>query len=216
MKITRIEHQQKNKDRVSIYIDNKYSFSLTLDQLLDYSDIIKVGNEITQDELNDLKLNSEKSLAFGYILYQISYGPKSEHQMREKFKKNKKDEYSNEAIDFAIEKAKRLDLINDNNLAKFLTECYMKRNIGKFKIREKLYIRGIPENIINITLDEYIDKNSELENAIKICSQKNKTIKNVKNIYDRKNKLYTFLARKGYSSDIIKETLEIVLNDTLN
>ena len=46
MKITSIKQQVKRADRYSIYVDDKYSFSLSEQELLSIK--IKVGQEVTK------------------------------------------------------------------------------------------------------------------------------------------------------------------------
>ena len=58
MKITSIKQQVKNDSRVSIFVDGKYSFSLTLDQLLEEK--IKKDDEIDESRLKKLKKLSDE------------------------------------------------------------------------------------------------------------------------------------------------------------
>jgi regulatory protein len=52
MTITKITEQVKNPNRVSIFVDGKYSFSLSLDQLLDLR--LKVSYELDEARLKEL------------------------------------------------------------------------------------------------------------------------------------------------------------------
>ena len=53
MKLTAIKQQVKNPDRVSIFVDGQYSFSLSLDELL--SQKLKTNIEIDEPRLKQLK-----------------------------------------------------------------------------------------------------------------------------------------------------------------
>lgn len=53
MIVTSLKEQVKNKDRVSVFVDSKYSFSLTISELLDTK--LKVGQEIDEVKLKSLK-----------------------------------------------------------------------------------------------------------------------------------------------------------------
>ncbi|MCA9324234.1 hypothetical protein KC992_04000, partial [Candidatus Saccharibacteria bacterium] len=58
MKITQIKQQVKNPERVSVFVDGKYSFSLTLDQLL--SEKLKKDIELETERVKQLvKLSDE-------------------------------------------------------------------------------------------------------------------------------------------------------------
>ena len=46
MKITALKQQIKNPERVSIFVDEKYAFSLSLDELVKYK--LKNGDELSE------------------------------------------------------------------------------------------------------------------------------------------------------------------------
>lgn len=62
MKITSIKQQVKRADRYSIYVDDKYSFSLSEQELLSIK--IKVGQEVTKLELKELLNKAEDDKAY--------------------------------------------------------------------------------------------------------------------------------------------------------
>ena len=57
MKITAIKAQVKNPERVSIFVDDKYSFSLSLDELVKYK--IKNGAELDKADIKKYKKLSD-------------------------------------------------------------------------------------------------------------------------------------------------------------
>ncbi len=57
-KITAIKIQQKNKSRVSIFIDDEYSFSLTKFTAA----WLRTGQELTQEKIVELKSKDEKEV----------------------------------------------------------------------------------------------------------------------------------------------------------
>ena len=61
MQITRINLQVKNPDRVNIFVDGKYLFSLTINQLVDTK--LKVGTNLTDQDITSYKkLSSDGKL----------------------------------------------------------------------------------------------------------------------------------------------------------
>ena len=48
MKITDIQIQKKNKEKVNIYVNDEYSFSMTIDGVIDNN--LKINQEISEEE----------------------------------------------------------------------------------------------------------------------------------------------------------------------
>ena len=61
MIVTKIEIQKRNKEKVNIYVDDKYSFSLTLNGLVESG--LKEKANISEEEINALKIKDEPKLA---------------------------------------------------------------------------------------------------------------------------------------------------------
>ena len=53
MKVTKLSSQVKNPDRINVFIDDKYTFSLDISQITDLR--VKVGQELNQEEVDQLK-----------------------------------------------------------------------------------------------------------------------------------------------------------------
>lgn len=75
MKITAIKAQVKNPERVSIYVDEKYAFSLNHAQLLDLK--IRIGLELDDAHLAELKKASELGKAYERALIFSMIRPRS-------------------------------------------------------------------------------------------------------------------------------------------
>ena len=70
MLVTDIKLQVKNSNRVSIYLDGRYSFSLTVDQLASFN--FKKGDDLSLEEIEAYKDESSygklKAVALDYLL----------------------------------------------------------------------------------------------------------------------------------------------------
>ena len=60
-KITAITSQEKDKNRCNIFVDGDFLFSVHIDTVMDYR--LKVGDEILEDKLREIKLEGDKSFA---------------------------------------------------------------------------------------------------------------------------------------------------------
>src|SRR5690349_7594691 len=81
MKITAIKAQVKNTERLSVYVDGKYSFSLSYPQLLDQK--LHAGLEITDQRLIELKHVSDFGKAYERALMYVMLRPRSQREVRD-------------------------------------------------------------------------------------------------------------------------------------
>ena len=80
-KITDLKQGVRNPDRVNVYVEGRFSFSLDISQVVDFG--IKVGLEISEDELNEFKKASEFGKLYQRALEWVLMRPHSEKECRD-------------------------------------------------------------------------------------------------------------------------------------
>ena len=75
MKITNIKQGVKNPNRVNVFVDDEYSFSLDVTQVVDFR--IKVGLEIDDNQLIEFKRASEFGKLYQRTLEWVLVRPRS-------------------------------------------------------------------------------------------------------------------------------------------
>jgi regulatory protein len=192
MKITKIAQQVKRADRYSIFLDGKYSFSLSQVEVIDLG--IRVGQELDKNDLDKYGAEAELSRAKNSCFRLLGYRSRSIGEIRDYLNGKKfDDEIINKTIEFLTSK----DFLNDEAFARSWVENRV--NIKKTSVRQlKLELRQkkVPVEIINKVLeDEDVD---EVELIKEIIDKKRTQLK-----YHDDLKLKQYLARKGFSySDI--------------
>ena len=97
MKITKIEVQKKNKNRVNLYLDNAFNCGLSLEVVVKYG--LKEGKELNQELLDFLCDSSEKEVAMNKAISYIARYQKTEKEIQEYLlKKGFEDEIIQEVI----------------------------------------------------------------------------------------------------------------------
>ncbi len=196
-KITAIKIQQKNKSRVSIFIDDEYSFSLTKFTAA----WLKTGQELSQEKIVELKTKDEKEVLLQKAINFISYRPRSENETRLRLKKYGCDQEQEENI---INKLKSTNLLNDAEFAEFWVENRSDfRPRSKYLLRVELIKKGISNEIIDETL-ENIDDLDQAKRAAKQQARKYQMLE----WPDFRKKLYGFLNRRGFSYSVIQGLAE--------
>lgn len=208
MKVTKIEVQKKNKERVSIFVDGNYGFSLHAELVYKYH--IKVGMDLEPSFINEIAKVEEQKKANNYALTLLSKSFKTEKQIKDKMKlKGFEEEYINKAIDMM----KDYGYINDTRYAtSYVSDTVAFTKMGKNKIKNKLYEKGVDKDTINDVLNDLVDDDQQFEAALALASKKFKSLKEPDK-RKKNQKLTSFLQYRGFSFDIIKKVLNELNND---
>ncbi len=197
MKITDIKQQIKRKDRYSIYIDGKYSFSLSEFGLLNKRLII--GQEILDSEFSKLQSDAVEDKSYSQCIDLLSRRQRSEWEMRQYLiRKTYKDEVINETIKQLFDKG----YLDDYSFARSWLENRRKlKGSSSRKIRLELMQKHINEEIISKVLSE--DDTSEIELLVSFINKKRRQTR-----YQDNEKLIAYLSRQGFNYGDIKTALE--------
>lgn len=191
--ITKLERQKHNKERISVFVDGEYAFSLSEDTLFEYG--VETGKDINGFPLKEMTEEDEyrSALKKGYTL--LSGSAKSEKQLKEKLLQKGFDRS-------AVEKA--VSRIKENGYLDDLAYCedFMRNTLlGRRGIEYKLISRGINRETVSRVLEE-TDDGFFMENANRLLEKNKKKFEKLTG-YAKKNKMYTVLLQNGYESDII-------------
>ena len=193
MKITKIEVQKKNKNRVNLYLNNAFNCGLSLEVVVKYG--LKEGKELNQELLDFLCDSSEKEVAMNKAISYIARYQKTEKEIQEYLLKKG---FEDEIIQEVIKKLKEYNFIDDDLFAQNYIK-YKTRSVGKRKLAYELRKKGIKETLIDNNIDIYSqDSDNVLLVAEKYLRNKPRDIKT-------KQKTYRYLLSRGFiSEDIIR------------
>jgi regulatory protein len=200
MRITAIKAQVKNTERVSVYLDGKYSFSLTQNQLLELK--IHSGMELTEQELEDLKKASDYGKLLGRSMEYVMIRPRSIREVRDYLWRKKADPEMAEKI---IEKLLSRNYLGDAAFARsWVRARQLTKPVSKRRLTAELIQKGVANDLIQQALggDDPDDAYDEAEALRSIITKKRKQAR-----YQDEQKLMQYLARQGFSYDLIKSTL---------
>lgn len=204
MVITGIKKQRYNEERYNVFIDSKFCFSASGEDIIKYS--LNVAKEIEIEELEELIRNCEETKAYNYALNLLSIKDYTSKDIKTKLKLK---QYSDKTIQLVLSKLELYKFVNDEEyVRKYIDYSLNVKKTGKNKIIFELQNKGIKsENMEFIEIDEEL----QYINAYNLASKKLRSIYNKANI---KDKLYRYLLSKGYDFDLIKRVVRN-LPDTL-
>ena len=143
MKVTDITRQKHNEERVSVFVDDKYAFSL--DEVDAVKLKIKIGAELTQKDIERCCLESNLSKAMKKALNILAVKPMTCRELEKKlFEKG----YDEAVTSVAIAELEDMGYINDYDYACMYIEYAAQKCHGEKKIRFELAHRGVDADII--------------------------------------------------------------------
>ena len=195
--ITAITPQVKDKRRCNIFVDGRFCCGLTLETTV--KNRLKVGQIITPERLAEIQLDSEKNTAFDKALTHISATQKTEKQVRD-FLQGKG--YLPAVVDYAVEKLRSYNFLNDGQYAESYVESISKRKGSKL-IRMELRSKGVSETEIDAALDA-LPVEQEIETAKGILEKYMRG-----KVCDKTTlqKACRYLLGKGYDYEVVKSAL---------
>lgn len=196
MKITKIAQQEKLKSRYSIFVDEKYAFSLSESAVLEQQ--IHVGLEITKEQLHAFKEASQLDKAYNLTLAYVARRPRSEWELRDYFKRKS---YEPEVGDQILERLQNFGYVNDESFARSWVENRrILKPVSKRRLTQELKQKRVSDEVVRKILDE--DEISDRDTLRQLVERKRKQTK-----YQDNTKLMQYLARQGYGYDDIKSVL---------
>lgn len=193
LKITELKQGVKNPNRVNVFINGKFSFSLDLAQVVDFK--LKVGLEISEEQLDEYKKASEFGKLFQRALEKALTRPHSEKEIRDYlYKKIYEKKLDKSYINNIVERLKNKNYVNDYKFAEYYAENrFVKKGISRKRLAMELMKKGVAKDII----DEVLEKRNDEEEILKIIAKKRAK-------YDDE-KLIMYLCRQGFSFELVKK-----------
>lgn len=189
MEITKLEIQKNNKDRVNLYLDEKYYSGISLELVV--REHLKVGLDIDEEYLRNLILEDEKGKALAKAIKYIGTNLKTAKQLRDYLRKK---DYNPNTINYVMDKLIEYNYLDDENYARAYVLTYSTK-YGKLKLKSQLKGKGVSDEII----DKYLDT-ANIDSIKKVAL---KYMKNREFTYENCQKLSRFLYSRGYEFDEI-------------
>ncbi|MGL4453421.1 MAG: recombination regulator RecX [Sarcina sp.] len=207
-KITDIQVQKRNNERVNVYVDGEFTFAC--DSEFVYKEKLKTGMQIDLEKIKKIVIEDELKKCKNTALRIVERSFKSENEVHKKLIEKG---YEEEVVGVALAFLSEYGYINDKNFASMYIRDKLKTE-GKNKIKYALIRKGIDESIIKEALYENANEETEFETAIKLAKRRYDSIKKREtDKYKLSQKLYRFLVGKGYNFDLVSEVVRKVTND---
>ena len=196
--ITAIEAQKRGRERVSIFLDGKFAFSVGR-SVVEECDL-HPGQLLSDSQVDELAAADLVGKCLNAALRLLSYRPRSEAEIRTRLSRR----FNGETIEGVILRLRERQIIDDVAFATFWREerdSFSPR--GRRLLKVELRNKGIDLEVI----DEVLDGIDDEESAYRAAQKRGRTL--AKEDYETfRRKLGAFLRRRGFSYGVVNRTTE--------
>ena len=195
--ITSLVVQERNKERVSVYIDGEFAFGLAMIEALK----LRKGQQLSAEEIARLRALDEIEVAHENALNFLSYRPRSTHEVHRKLEERK---FSQQAVEKVLERLDHAGLLDDEAFARYWVEN--REQFGPRSVRalrQELRQKGVPDSIVAAAL-EGLD---EEDTAYRAASHQARRLAGLdRQVFSKK--LGDFLTRRGFSYAVSRDVIK--------
>ncbi len=201
MRITALEPQVNNPERINLYVDGHFLLGVNAEIVLKMG--LQVEQELLPEQLEQLRSEDAEQQAVDRALNYLSFRPRSREEVRRYLRRK---ETPPEIIEAALARLDRLDFVNDRTFTEFWIETRGQFNPrGAHALKHELRLKGVEREVV----DELVDDEQDEERALRAGRKKAMSLVNVPNMdYARfRNRLGSFLQRRGFGYDVTTRTV---------
>ena len=196
MKITKITQQVKRADRYSVFVDEKYSFSLSEPALLESR--LHSGQELTREQVGEFKKLSADDKIYNQTLRYVAMRPRTRWEIESYLTRKGGSPALTEQI---VNKLINIDLINDEKFVRaFIADRKLLRPTSRRKLIMELRKKHLDNDVIEAAMAE--DTPDEQATLREVILRKRRQTR-----YQDDTKLMQYLARQGFGYSDIKSAL---------
>ena len=195
--ITDLVVQKRDKDRVSVFLDGQYALGLAAAIAAN----LRVGQSLSPEEIEELEQKEKADKAKKIALRFVSYRPRSVYEVQTHLQRKS---YEEDVIDQVVDYLKGLDLLDDVAFANYWVEQRETfRPRSRFALGQELRQKGISREVVEAVLAE-VDDTAAARRAVE--KRANRWAGLPEDAF--KEKVAGYLQRRGFTYEVIKETLE--------
>jgi regulatory protein len=147
------------------------------------------------------ELKQARALAYRYLSHR-------DRSARETADHLKKKGFEEAVVQETLQFLKEANYLDDRRFAEHWARTRAEnRQFGKYRLRQELIGKGLPQDLIDETLDTLFETIKEIDLARAVVEKKMPSMQDL-DTDKRKRRLVGLLQRKGFSTDIIYKVLD--------
>lgn len=205
-KILRIEVQKKNAFRYSLFSENGFLIGISDSTLTKLN--LKKGTVLDEQLYKLISDDEERWLVREYLIRLLGRRDHASHELKIK---GLKKGYDSNVLDEIISELEEKEYINNYAFSKkYVHDKFKFNEWGPNKIKSELSSKKIDPKIIQQCLEEEIDSKTVSEVILNLIQKKKPSLLRTDK-EKRRKKIFDYLFRKGYDSNVILKQIDRLL-----
>ena len=214
--ITGLKVGVKNPNRVNVFVNSRFAFSLDVAQVVEFK--LKVGMELSDEKLAEIRKASEFGKLYQRALEWVLMRPRSVLELKDylrrreriaemkekqcewmmgkegkKVREHKRIQYDFD--DLIVKRLRERGYVDDRKFAEYYVENrFVKKGVSRKRLEMELVKKGVAREIIG----EVLEGRDDAEEVRKMIAKK-------RDKYESDEKLIAYLCRQGFSYDLVRE-----------
>jgi regulatory protein len=214
--VVNLKRKKRTKEWYLIYLNDGREILSYIDFIVKFK--VKVGKQLTEEQIKEIKSESEVILAKEIAYRFISYKPRTLKEVSDKLKAKG---FQSDLVSKVVEELRNYGFINELEYARnFVLNRSRSKTLGELALRRELLSKEISSEIVDEVLSERENLIDEFEIALDLAQGKLKQIKSLKKRKrgrdEYKRRIYEFLLRRGFKFETINRVMREVFDDFEN
>ncbi len=202
--ITALEQQSNDAHRTSVFLDGAFAFGVHQDLVVKHG--LRVGRSLTPEEQREIEREDQYVRAKQRALDYLAHKPRTEEEVRRKLRR---EDVSDLVIEDVVERLYELSYLDDEAYAHdYVRNRFASKKYGPVRIRRELVDRGIDRHTAEAAVDPFFADKDVRAVARGHAEKRWARLADEDDPRRRKQKLYRYLRRRGFTSSTITPLLD--------
>jgi regulatory protein len=194
------------KGEYKVELSDGYRFRVTAEQVFRFG--LDTGKHLDAEEIPELERAYEAATARKVALRLLKTRPRTGGELKRELIRRK---YRAEAIGSVLADLESAGFVDDRLFARlWVKERIEKKGFGRRRIAAELLSKGVGREIVEEEIEAGFDREDEAEVAERAARVRLRRLQSVP-LETMKRRIYTYLLRNGFSSDIASEATRSVM-----
>jgi regulatory protein len=202
--ITALETQTHDADRTSVFLDGDFAFGVHQDLVVKHG--LRVGKTLTPEERRTIEQDEQYVQAKQRALDYLAHKPRTEEEVRRKLRQ---EDVAASVIEDVVARLYELSYLDDEAYAAdYVRNRFASKKYGPVRIRRELVERGIDRHVADRAVADLFEDEDPVAAAREHAEKRWRRLADEDDPRRRKQKLYRYLRRRGFTSDTIYPLLD--------
>lgn len=204
--ITKLTVQKHNPERMSVFVEGTFAFGVHQNLVLEHG--LHVGRTLTVEEQQAILEADQVTKARTRALDYLAHKPRTEFEVRRKLEQK---EYASPVIERVVTYLHDRGYLNDEEYAEeYVRNRFASKGYGPVRLRQELRKRGVDRSLAEAAVDDFFEEADALDAAREKAEKGWARYAREEDARKRRDKLYRYLKRRGYTYDTIRQVIDEV------